>query len=409
MKWLSLLALLLILASCSSPAPQPKAAPMSTDAPPSTAAANLPNPAWVYCEGQGNRLEIRTAADGSQTGVCIFPDGSECDEWAYFRGECVPSGAVPQTTGEIVDGWMEYRDDTSGLTFQYPADATVEIDSIHYTVFVNGPVVENNTWPTFMISYPADREEYQVPTGADLRQWLTDHNLYTDQPQPDAIIAATTAVHTRFNGSEQSVANDRYYFVHHNQIFVITILHTGREDWDIYNRFLESFQFVATEYQGWWTYTHSKYGFSIMLPADWVVEEITTSDPLMNGHTLNMHPREMAPGMVATKEEILMSFRRIDEDARLWPTGVGQGEFVQQGTLDISGQPVRRVTLICPSQEATSIWYQSAEEDQPNIVRNDLEFGFIFSATPLHCEPGYNLSGKTQDVGEMIIASLKVP
>jgi putative hemolysin len=50
--------------------------------------ANMPNPASVYCEQNGNKLEIQTAADGSQSGVCVFPDGNMCDEWAYFRGEC---------------------------------------------------------------------------------------------------------------------------------------------------------------------------------------------------------------------------------------------------------------------------------------------------------------------------------
>ncbi len=49
---------------------------------------NMPNPASVLCEQNGNKLEIQTASDGSQSGVCIFPDGSTCDEWAYFRGEC---------------------------------------------------------------------------------------------------------------------------------------------------------------------------------------------------------------------------------------------------------------------------------------------------------------------------------
>ena len=53
--------------------------------------ANIPNPASVYCKQNGNTLEIQTAADGSQTGVCEFPDGSTCDEWAYFRGECGPT------------------------------------------------------------------------------------------------------------------------------------------------------------------------------------------------------------------------------------------------------------------------------------------------------------------------------
>jgi putative hemolysin len=51
---------------------------------------NMPNPASVFCEEKGYKLEIRTAADGSQQGFCIFPDGSECDEWAFFRGECGP-------------------------------------------------------------------------------------------------------------------------------------------------------------------------------------------------------------------------------------------------------------------------------------------------------------------------------
>ena len=58
--------------------------PAATDMP----QAGMPNPASVYCEQNGNKLEIRTAADGSQSGVCVFPDGSTCDEWAYFRGEC---------------------------------------------------------------------------------------------------------------------------------------------------------------------------------------------------------------------------------------------------------------------------------------------------------------------------------
>jgi putative hemolysin len=64
--------------------------------------ARLPNPASVYCEEQGGRLEIRTAADGSQYGACIFPDGSECDEWAFYRGECGPAGQAAGPSAEVV-------------------------------------------------------------------------------------------------------------------------------------------------------------------------------------------------------------------------------------------------------------------------------------------------------------------
>ncbi len=57
---------------------------------PAIGGAQIANPASVFCEEKGGKLEIRAAADGSQSGACIFADGSECDEWAFFRGECAP-------------------------------------------------------------------------------------------------------------------------------------------------------------------------------------------------------------------------------------------------------------------------------------------------------------------------------
>lgn len=49
----------------------------------------LANPASVYCEEQGGTLLIQSEA-GGETGYCVFPDGSQCEEWAYYRGECTP-------------------------------------------------------------------------------------------------------------------------------------------------------------------------------------------------------------------------------------------------------------------------------------------------------------------------------
>ena len=48
----------------------------------------LPNPAAVKCEEDGYIYEIREDNSGGQYGVCIFDNGSECNGWAYFRGEC---------------------------------------------------------------------------------------------------------------------------------------------------------------------------------------------------------------------------------------------------------------------------------------------------------------------------------
>ncbi|MCJ7625735.1 MAG: DUF333 domain-containing protein, partial [Anaerolineaceae bacterium] len=54
----------------------------------------MPNPASVYCEDQGGSLEIRD----NTMGVCMFEDGSECEEWAYYRGECKPGDMDVFTT-----------------------------------------------------------------------------------------------------------------------------------------------------------------------------------------------------------------------------------------------------------------------------------------------------------------------
>ena len=54
--------------------------------------SGLANPASVYCEENGGELEIREDESGGQVGYCIFPDGSECEEWAYYRGEYQPGG-----------------------------------------------------------------------------------------------------------------------------------------------------------------------------------------------------------------------------------------------------------------------------------------------------------------------------
>jgi putative hemolysin len=54
----------------------------------------LANPASEYCEEQGGQLEISEDAEGDQTGSCVFPDGSSCEEWAFYRGECEPDAGA---------------------------------------------------------------------------------------------------------------------------------------------------------------------------------------------------------------------------------------------------------------------------------------------------------------------------
>jgi putative hemolysin len=498
-----------------------------------TPEANMPNPASVYCEENGGKVELREDASGGAVGICVFVDGSECDEWAYFRGECKPGG-TPQTdptptpvpteqasrpsdpvsardailaylvekygaeapaadlswaekhakpeglvgeesyeytagdwliaisypvvapenvfytvtvTNQVTgfhwegkvdaqeqvtetsaetdlggDGWKIYRNETLGYRFQYPSEAEIiTADNPLQTLTILGPGMGDEYWG---ISHPSNREEYRPPEGADLFQWLMDHNLAGEKRLADVQIAGTTAIHFQHERSPQSYADDRYYFISGGQLYLVLIGHGDTEDWELNNRFLQSFQFEdatsdtsalttlptplpfdVSDYQGFWTYIHPEYNFSIMLPEDWIVEEITTSDPLMNGHTLSLYPRLQEQGVEGLL--IRMAFRRVGEDALLWPTGVGEGECIPQGTLDVAGQPVRRIYYVCPTGQVNSIWYQGGE-NQPNIQRSELEFGFILTLTGFYCEGDHSLDGKVQRVGEMIIASLKV-
>lgn len=140
MKWILTSGIALsMLTSCTVAQIQPTPAPVSADTP----QAYMPNPASSFCVEQGYKSEIRSAADGSQSGVCIFPDGNECDEWAFFRSECGPTPQVTDTPvstasvylPELVTpdlsvyaGWLEYTDTNYGFKLRYPPEWTAELD-----------------------------------------------------------------------------------------------------------------------------------------------------------------------------------------------------------------------------------------------------------------------------------------
>jgi putative hemolysin len=84
---------MLVLSACTA---------KTTQSIPMTATPNnakIANPASEYCSQKGGKLETRQDASGGTVGVCVFPDGSECSEWAFYRGECAP-GSQMSSTGE---------------------------------------------------------------------------------------------------------------------------------------------------------------------------------------------------------------------------------------------------------------------------------------------------------------------
>ncbi len=85
----------LVLFACGSPpppAPPPPQPPPSGGPSGANPGGNLSmaNPASKNCVDKGGKLEIRADAQGNESGVCLFPDGSSCDEWAFMNGKCAP-------------------------------------------------------------------------------------------------------------------------------------------------------------------------------------------------------------------------------------------------------------------------------------------------------------------------------
>lgn len=76
----------------------------------------IANPASKHCEENGGKLEIVTEGDGSY-GICKFDDGTECEEWAFFRGECGKGEEKPEQETKA-----EFTSETLGISFSYPKE-----------------------------------------------------------------------------------------------------------------------------------------------------------------------------------------------------------------------------------------------------------------------------------------------
>lgn len=70
---------------------------------PTTSAAQMANPASVFCVQQGGTVEIVDEADG-QIGYCNLPDGTRIEEWEYYRSQNPDApGIESELPGDGVD------------------------------------------------------------------------------------------------------------------------------------------------------------------------------------------------------------------------------------------------------------------------------------------------------------------
>jgi len=100
----------------------------------STTATNMVNPASKNCEDKGGQLVIVKETAG-ELGICKFPDGSQCEEWQFFRGECKKSQYAVADTSHPYSGIIRKEGfnyilrtaDGTDYTLKLASDASVEL------------------------------------------------------------------------------------------------------------------------------------------------------------------------------------------------------------------------------------------------------------------------------------------
>jgi putative hemolysin len=98
-----------------------------------TTGAGVPNPAAEFCTSENTtRYEIRGAPDGSRFGACILPDGTVCDEWEYYRGNCTAASTPGQAITDSAENFCLSRG------FMYQTQTGLNGTEYAFCIFPNG-------------------------------------------------------------------------------------------------------------------------------------------------------------------------------------------------------------------------------------------------------------------------------
>ena len=168
----------------------------------------MANPASLFCTEQGYRLEIRQSKDGGQTGYCIFPDGSECEEWAYFNGQCAPANQPPTTAPDT-----QPETDTTDTTA--PADTgpiSMPVYALYGSIVPSGAeipaasqliIYQDDVAPIFITGENGDLEA-QIVAMQNKSEPGKNANFWgqLDCPTLDTCLLTVTAIRTDGPGAE---------------------------------------------------------------------------------------------------------------------------------------------------------------------------------------------------------------
>jgi hypothetical protein len=104
----------------------------------------------VYCGQVGGTTEIKKDATGAEYGMCTFPNGSSCEEWALYRGECQPAASSSTGSSLAADAKTAINKTVTNLTNQttvanLTADAKTAVNKTVANLTADIKTAVNNT------------------------------------------------------------------------------------------------------------------------------------------------------------------------------------------------------------------------------------------------------------------------
>jgi putative hemolysin len=322
--------------------------------------AGMPNPASVYCEEQGGTLEIRENEDG-QYGVCIFDDGSECDEWAYYRGECAPGQMAhlpePTVAPAYVNAAYGFSFNPDGGYSLEERDNQVLFTRDGYTLAVGYRTPDEEVEPLEPVTFNGSYEDagavtvlgVQVPKQRLVYGGMVKLVAYAPFQAGDLQVFMQLWIESKDQDSVDIPADIQTWADSIVETFALTSGETPQV-------LILSGSSSAPDTSGWATYTLDAYGFSFRYPAGWTVD-----DSIVNSINLTQGGYMLHIG-----------YRRPGEEIPLAGTGTPAGDLVARAPVMVLSQPRGGQALVYEGR-TVAVFYEPVMTPQVEIgFRGDL-------------------------------------
>lgn len=322
---------------------------------PAETPATLPNPASAFCEGHGYTLRMRENAAGT-AGYCQFADGSECEEWAFFRGECWPESLHwgPETI-EIV------------LLESFP----IQVQAILTGQLPNSCSVVSEITPVFDEVSQTFTLTLVLGTNGEI-ECDTAGLLFTETVSLDVLGLPA--------GTYTVIANDA------EATFTFTVDNVTADEGVAPN--------ISIDMSNWLVFVNDDYGFSFLYPPDWQVRQEHGPNHTLAGHLVYVEPTD------SEQYRFTLALKHANHEMQLTRTGMREGEFFAYGTIDFLGSPVAKSRLEL-GDKVMGVYYDGAAEVQRGPLTFTLALDYLGDSAT-----GGGIPAEIEQIADAIVSAI---